>query len=146
MTRQPWSPAALVLPMVMLHLWRSPILLLAPVCALWSWAEQGTSLNTVRNIHLIWMVKFTTIPEVAGILASSYLPTRRWWRDPDEHNSTSGHFVARRVGSEPAALLLLLLISMLHKYSVGLCVRSFTDAVRSFESTSKCFVLFGNIH
>lgn len=42
------------------------------------------------------------------------------------NHSTPGHFAARRAGSEPAALLLLLLfISMLYKYSVGLCVRSF---------------------
>lgn len=41
-------------------------------------------------------------------------------------HSTPGHFAARRAGSESAALLLLLLfISMLYKYSVGLCVRSF---------------------
>lgn len=39
--------------------------------------------------------------------------------------STPGHFAARRAGSEPAALLLLLFISMLYKYSTGLCVRSF---------------------
>lgn len=39
--------------------------------------------------------------------------------------STPGHFAAHRAGSEPAALLLLLFISMLYKYSIGLCVRSF---------------------
>lgn len=125
--------------MVMLHLWRSPILLLVPVCALWSWADEGTSLNTVRNINLILILEFATIPEAAGISASTYFTTHKWWRNSNEHDSTPSHFVARRVVSEPAALLLLLLISMSYKYSVGLCVRSFTDAVRSLKSTSKCF-------
>lgn len=128
--------------MVMLHLWRSPILLLGPVCALRSWADEGTSLNTVRNINVILMLKVATIPEVAGISASTYFTTPKRRRNWNEHSSTPSHFVAHRVDSKPAALLLLLLllfISMSYKYSVGLCVRSFTDAVRSLKSTSKCF-------
>lgn len=42
-------------------------------------------------------------------------------------------------------MLLLLLISMSYKYSVGLCVRSFTDAVRSLQSMRKCFSYLGKL-
>lgn len=139
--RQPWYLPALVLPMVMLHLWRSPILLLVAVSARWGWADEGTSQNNVRSINLTSMLKFATIPDMAGILAPTDFTTHKWWRNSDEHNSTPSHFVARRVGSEPAVLLLL--ISMSYKYSVGLCVRSFTDAVRSLPSMRKCFSYLG---
>lgn len=138
--RQPWYLSALVLPMVMLHLWRSPFLLLVPVSALWSWADQGTGKKTVRNINLIPMLKFAALPDVAGISASTYFTTHDRWRNSDEGDSTPSHFVARRVDSKPAVLLLLLLlISMSYKYSAGLCVRSFTDAVKSLQSMRKRF-------
>lgn len=77
----------------------------------------------VRNIHFILMLKVQTTPEGSGV---SDPPT-----DPPNgggirmSHSSPGHFAAHRAGSEPAALLLLLFISMLYKYSIGLCVRSF---------------------
>lgn len=78
----------------------------------------------VRNIHFTLMLEFE--PHLEGQGYQIHLVT-----SPNDEGirmspSTPGHFAARRADSEPAALLLLLLfISMLYKYSIGLCVRSF---------------------
>lgn len=75
-------------------------------------------MNMVRNIHFMLMSEFKAHLRGQGYQMHPKLGT-------GVSPSTPGHSAAGRAGSEPAALLLLLFISMLYKYSTGLCVRSF---------------------